>query len=79
MGIRCDAAVAEKGAEEASGEKFEYQAEVGRRFFYVLSGVLNFCYILCFFFRFGLSFFSSSCFPLSFGSDNKFVTVEQEI
>ncbi|XP_042450819.1 heat shock protein 90-5, chloroplastic-like [Zingiber officinale] len=30
MGIRCDAAVAEKGAEEASGEKFEYQAEVSR-------------------------------------------------
>ncbi|XP_074583638.1 heat shock protein 90-5, chloroplastic [Curcuma longa] len=30
IGIRCDAAVAEKGAEEASGEKFEYQAEVSR-------------------------------------------------
>ncbi|WOK92645.1 heat shock protein 90-5, chloroplastic [Canna indica] len=30
MGVRCDAAVAEKGAEEASGEKFEYQAEVSR-------------------------------------------------
>ena len=27
-GIRCDAAVAEKDAEETSGEKFEYQAEV---------------------------------------------------
>ncbi|XP_042417887.1 heat shock protein 90-5, chloroplastic-like [Zingiber officinale] len=30
MGIRCDAAVAEKGAEEASGDKFQYQAEVSR-------------------------------------------------
>ncbi|KAH7684075.1 Heat shock protein Hsp90 family protein [Dioscorea alata] len=29
-GIRCDAAVAEKDAEETSGEKFEYQAEVSR-------------------------------------------------
>jgi len=27
--VRCDAAVAEKEAPEASGEKFEYQAEVG--------------------------------------------------
>lgn len=26
--VKCDAAVAEKGADEASGEKFEYQAEV---------------------------------------------------
>lgn len=30
MGARCEAAVAEKEAEETSdGEKFEYQAEVG--------------------------------------------------
>ena len=28
MVVRCDAAVADKEAEEASGEKFEYQAEV---------------------------------------------------
>ncbi|OAY73745.1 Heat shock protein 90-5, chloroplastic [Ananas comosus] len=30
MVVRCDAAVAEKEADEASGEKFEYQAEVSR-------------------------------------------------
>ncbi|URD74144.1 Heat shock protein [Musa troglodytarum] len=30
MGPRCEAAVAEKEADEASGEKFEYQAEVSR-------------------------------------------------
>ncbi|XP_008807013.2 heat shock protein 90-5, chloroplastic-like [Phoenix dactylifera] len=30
MVVRCEAAVAEKEAEEASGEKFEYQAEVSR-------------------------------------------------
>ncbi|RWW10795.1 hypothetical protein BHE74_00046326 [Ensete ventricosum] len=30
MRVRCEAAVAEKEAEEASGEKFEYQAEVSR-------------------------------------------------
>ncbi|KAJ1702401.1 hypothetical protein LUZ63_002180 [Rhynchospora breviuscula] len=28
--VKCEAAVAEKGAEEASGEKYEYQAEVSR-------------------------------------------------
>lgn len=33
--VRCDAAVAEKEAAEDSGEKFEYQAEVG--FSYLLS------------------------------------------
>lgn len=34
MGARCEAAVAEKEAEETSdGEKFEYQAEVGFRLF----------------------------------------------
>jgi hypothetical protein len=26
--VKCEAAVAEKGADETSGEKFEYQAEV---------------------------------------------------
>lgn len=31
--VRCEAAVAEKEAEEASGEKFEYQAEVGSGLF----------------------------------------------
>jgi heat shock protein 90kDa beta len=34
VGVRCDAAVAEKPAdeeEEAAGEKYEYQAEVGKR------------------------------------------------
>ncbi|CAI0463539.1 unnamed protein product [Linum tenue] len=30
ISVRCDAAVAEKDASEASGEKFEYQAEVSR-------------------------------------------------
>ncbi|KAL5987484.1 hypothetical protein ACLOJK_035232 [Asimina triloba] len=30
VSVRCEAAVAEKDAEEASGEKFEYQAEVSR-------------------------------------------------
>ncbi|CAL9089452.1 unnamed protein product [Musa acuminata var. zebrina] len=30
MRVRCEAAVAEKESEEASGEKFEYQAEVSR-------------------------------------------------
>lgn len=30
MVVKCEAAVAEKGAEEESGEKFEYQAEVSR-------------------------------------------------
>lgn len=34
MGPRCEAAVTEKEADEASGEKFEYQAEVGLRFFW---------------------------------------------
>lgn len=29
IGIRCEAAVAEKEATESPGEKFEYQAEVG--------------------------------------------------
>lgn len=29
VGIRCDSAVAEKEAADTSGEKFEYQAEVG--------------------------------------------------
>lgn len=29
IAVRCDAAVAEKEATEGSGEKFEYQAEVG--------------------------------------------------
>lgn len=28
LGVRCDAAVAEKEASETDGEKFEYQAEV---------------------------------------------------
>ena len=29
IGVRCDAAVAEKESTDAPGEKFEYQAEVG--------------------------------------------------
>lgn len=29
VAVRCEAAVAEKEASESSGEKFEYQAEVG--------------------------------------------------
>lgn len=40
LSVRCDAAVAEQEAPEASGEKFEYQAEVGNGFsffFFVVS------------------------------------------
>lgn len=37
VGIRCDAAVADKEAPDTSGEKFEYQAEVG----------LSLCFLFC--------------------------------
>jgi hypothetical protein len=41
LSVRCEAAVAEP--EEATGEKFEYQAEVGFHFSIHLSVYLPFC------------------------------------
>lgn len=60
MRVRCEAAVAEKESEEASGEKFEYQAEVCLCFFYILPSAVypSFCFADC-------PFRSPSCFCLA--------------
>lgn len=47
MVVRCDAAVAEKEADEASGEKFEYQAEVISFLFFLFSFHVDY-YKACF-------------------------------
>lgn len=42
VAVRCEAAVAEKEASESSGEKFEYQAEVGLFRLQLILGLLGY-------------------------------------